>query len=138
MSFPKIFTLFIIFIITVVSNSFQAKTINIANKGNQSVFIYFNKEKYVLKSGTSTILNDKNNVFIRINESTETLILDFLDQKENLIVEINNQNEITFSGDKKNLYSYIYNQLGKDSYSKMDDYQKYSNARNFIWVKTYI
>ena len=135
MSFPKIFTFFIIFIITIVSKNVQAKTITIANKGNQSVFIYFNNEKNVLKSGTSIVLNDKNNVFIKLNDSTETLILDFLDQKENLIVEINNQNELTFFGDKKNLYSYIYNQLGKDSYSKIDDYQKYSNARNLSGLK---
>ncbi|WP_346984088.1 hypothetical protein [Chryseobacterium sp. POE27] len=105
---------------------FNAQKITIVNKSNNRIFCFQNNIKYEVSKNkefeinifSETIITDENKIIINL--------INFLEPKEQLKIEIHNDGKFSFDGDKKKNYEYIYGGISQNLQATLKKYVELS------------
>ncbi|MEC5172250.1 hypothetical protein [Chryseobacterium nepalense] len=105
---------------------FNAQKITIVNKSNNRIFCFQNNIKYEVPTNkqfeinifSETVVTDENKIIINL--------INFLEPKEQLKIEIHNDGKFSFDGDKKKNYEYIYGGISQNLQATLKKYVELS------------
>jgi hypothetical protein len=120
----------IIIILFALFQNFNAQKITIINKSNGGIFCFQNNVKYEvtknkeleINASSETIISDENKIILNL--------INFLEPKEHLKIEILNDGKYSFDGDKKKNYEYIYRGINENLQVTLKKYVELSQKGN--------
>lgn len=94
--------------------------ISIKNNTLKNIYLFSEGEKQTLKVNSEKTISIPIEMVITDNEKVIIRFLNFLNPDEKLKIILNENNTVSFFGDKQEIYTYIYGEFRKDCWTKMD------------------
>lgn len=109
---------------------FNAQKITIVNKSNDRIFCFQNNVKHEVAKNKEFEINTFSETIITNENKIILNLVNFLEPKEHLKIEILNDGKFSFDGDKKN-YEYIYRGINENLQLTLKKYVELSQKGNF-------
>lgn len=121
-----------IYAFTMVQSWFYCNSINIQNASSATLLIIQDDKKNYIQQNRSLTFEISKGFTVDFPEGGSIKVPDFLEPNDTLEIVVDESfNKLHFKGDKAELYTNIYQQLGKDSLSKLPEYQKFAREKSF-------
>lgn len=126
----------IVFILLLYYSALSSQKLTIINNQTESITIKNSKEEVIIKGGNKReFSNVVNRVSINGTQDLDRLLTLYLEPNEKLIITVQKDNKIAYTGDQANVNEYLNEKLNVDTFGKMKDYLKASEKKNLGSLK---
>lgn len=126
----------IVFILLLYYSALSSQKLTIINNQAEAITIRISKEEVIIKGGNKKeFSNVGNRVSINGTQDLDRSLTTYLEPNEKLIITVQKDNTIAYTGDRANVNEYLNEKLNVDTFGKMKDYLKVSEKKNLVSLK---
>lgn len=126
----------IVYILLLCYSALSSQQLTIINNNAGSVTIKNSKQEVILKNGNKKEFSDvTNRISINGIQDLDRSLTIYLEPTEKLILTVNEDKTISYTGDQANINEYLNEKLNVDTFGKMKDYLKASEKKDLSPLK---